>query len=114
MGIDTKSATLIPEWKRGHFSLILDGSACVNVDAQAAESAAAAGSVSSRPSNSGAGGMAGMQPRDSSAGGASSSPRLLFLHHGKQRWVDLGADKKAMKGEEEEALEDQLLSALER
>ena len=27
MGIDDKSAALIPEWKRGHFSLLFDGSA---------------------------------------------------------------------------------------
>jgi hypothetical protein len=26
MGVDSKSQTLIPEWKRGHFSLLLDGS----------------------------------------------------------------------------------------
>lgn len=27
MGIDDKSAALIPEWKRGHFSLLFDGAA---------------------------------------------------------------------------------------
>jgi hypothetical protein len=26
MGIDDKAATLIPTWKRGHFSLLFDGS----------------------------------------------------------------------------------------
>ncbi len=25
MGIDDKSSSLIPEWKRGHFSLLFDG-----------------------------------------------------------------------------------------
>jgi hypothetical protein len=149
MGIDTKSASLIPEWKRGHFSLIMDGSAVdlTTPIGQAATKAAANGApaaeteAAARPCDpaedaaSGAsppaaaaaaesqehtpqplpeeGDAAGARGRPSAAAG-SGAPRLLFLHHGKRRWVDLGADKKAMKAEEQAALEEQLLYALER
>lgn len=72
MGLDGKTPSLLPEWKRGHFSLIFDGSV------------------------------------------AGSSPRLLFLNHLKQSYIDLGADKKDMKEGEEEVLEDDVKRALHR
>jgi hypothetical protein len=134
MGIDNKSLSLIPEWKRGHFSLIMDGSACSSGGAlppAAAAAAANGGASGGAPhANGGAAAEAGGDSSrggtptvcgDSSGGGAAarpseggSAPRLLFLHHGKQRWVDLGADKKSMKAEETAALEEELLLALER
>ena len=117
MGIDTKAASLIPEWKRGHFSLVMDGSASATgasgsggpaAPAEAPAPAAAAGEAG------GAAASRGASSAGASTSGGGAAPRLLFLHHGKQRWVDLGADKKAMKGEEQAALEDHLLAALER
>lgn len=119
MGVDTKSASLIPEWKRGHFSLVMDGSAAATTASESGGLAAAvAGASDTTGSEAGAGiaaaaGQGGSANR-SGGGEGGSAPRLLFLHHGKQRWVDLGADKKAMKSEEQAALEDQLLAALER
>jgi hypothetical protein len=133
MGIDTKSVSLIPEWKRGHFSLIMDGSACSSGGAPPEGSgmdstgAPASGGVSREAatcSDSGAGAGASCADGDCSSNGDTAerpseagsgrAPRLLFLHHVKQRWVDLGVDKKSMKAEEVAALEDELLLALER
>ena len=139
MGIDASAGGLIPEWKRGHFSLVLDGSTCGGAadDAgsggggvsgggsggggdggEAGTAVAAAAAAAGSGTGGGSGGETGGEAATTSGGGASTAaggaPRLLFLHHGKQRWVDLGADKKAMKDEERAAMEDELLAALER
>ncbi|KAF8072507.1 ankrd13c [Scenedesmus sp. PABB004] len=202
MGVDTKS--LVPEWKRGHFSIVVDGSpagvaaaaeaaAAAVADATAAAEARArerdarragrrrpgdeqqqqqqqqqggeasgSGSAAGASSSSGArraepagddefydadeapdaaapaaagsssGHAGGASSSRVAAGGASSSssgtaaggssgggggPRLLFLNHGKGSWVDLSADKKALKLEgqgEEEELEAELAAAMDR
>ena len=113
MGVDVKSPGLIPGWKRGHFSLVMDGSGC---GTQESVDGAGAGIALG---DCGSGSMDAAGSTRCSDGGpatpaAAAAPRLLFLHHGKQRWVDLGADKKAMKAEESAALEEELLAALER
>lgn len=110
MGIDTKSAALIPEWKRGHFSLIMDGSNCNADSCDGAAPDAPQGAAGGQPGESSEDGAGGTSAPQAS----NDAPRLLFLHHSKQRWVDLGADKKAMKSEAQAALEDELLASLER
>lgn len=193
MGLDTKS--VVPEWKRGHFSLIVDGSPeGVAAAAAAAEEALAAsnraakqkqlqqrheqswrqqeqaprageqqqsadgGSLSPAPApatppaaaqaacnqadSSSSSSSRGGRQQDVAAGGCSSSssgqqqqhqqqeffdplpspaglggPRLLFLNHTKSSWVDLSADKKALKLEtdaEAAELNSELIAAMER
>lgn len=186
LGVDTKS--LVPEWKRGHFSLIVDGSpeglaaaAAAAEEAMAAARKAAkqksqrrqqhwqsssqqqkdeqqqqqaeaeAGGSSSRgvspapapvtPSGcqqmdatsssvNGSGGVDRQQDSTSTAGDQQQQqpqqefldaepapsvprgPRLLFLNHSKGSWVDLSADKKALKAEAEQEEEQELNSEL--
>jgi hypothetical protein len=205
MGIDTKS--LVPEWKRGHFSLIVDGSAeGLAAAAAAAEEAMAAARKAAKQKSqprqqhwqsssqqqeheqqqerqqqqqqqggAEAGGssrrgvspvpapvtpsgcqqtdatssndvnsssrVAGQQDSTHTAGNqqqpqpqqqqqvqqffyaeparsVSRGPRLLFLNHSKGNWVDLSADKKALKleaeQEEEQELNSDLLMAMQQ
>ncbi|KAF6263147.1 GPCR-chaperone-domain-containing protein [Scenedesmus sp. NREL 46B-D3] len=149
MGIDTKK--MMPEWKRGHFSLIVDGSpAGMAAAAEAAAAAVAAASAAAdakeqarqqraeewrqrhdavakaeAASAAAAGCSGGSAPRgstsssrvNSSTAAPPAGPRLLFLNHVKSSWVDLSADKKALKLEgraEQDELEAELAAAMER
>ncbi len=132
MGLDT-SSSLIPEWKRGHFSLVFDGSNCStsggghtsNCDTSSSASGYTAANGASHTLSNGAASI--LQPApgsnssgshqhgrsSSSVGGSSSSPRLLFLNRGKQHYIDVGADKKAMKGAEDADLAAELDAELD-
>ena len=121
MGIDTKSTSIIPEWKRGHFSLILDGTRCATSSSGgggvAGDSAAAAnGSAGGAKSSSGV--SVGVEASTSEDGGgsgkASTGPKLLFLNHTKKTYIDLSSDKKVLKEGEQEMAQDEIKAALEK
>lgn len=127
MGLDTKSPSLIPQWKRGHYSLVVDGDTPASAGATPSSSRGASGAVAAlcdpaTPAAAAAaasgngvytghhGAVQAQQQQAHLAAGAAPSlpaPRLLFLNHTKRTYIDIGADKKTLKAEaaEEEAAE---------
>jgi hypothetical protein len=108
---------LLPSWKRGHFSLVVDGTeaaaAAAGGGAGGAGAAAAIAAAAAAGGTNGASAAAAAAPSTPTTPATAPGPRIIFINHTRKWWMDLGSDRKAMKGDEAAAVEEELLATME-